>query len=352
VDGDIKISIRNLYKIFGNEPDVALEHVKKGMGKAELLEKHRHVLGLEDINVDIQEGEITVIMGLSGSGKSTLIRHLNRLIEPTAGEIRMDDENVLDFDENRLRRLRRESMSMVFQKFALLPHRTVLENAGMALSVRGFKVEEFESDARKWLARVGLEGNGDQYPHELSGGMQQRVGIARALASNSPIMLMDEAFSALDPLIRSDMQDLLLELQEELHKTIVFITHDLDESLKLADHLVILKDGHVVQQGEPQEILMNPNDTYITDFISDINRARVLRVRSVMEKTKKAPEECAGDISEHDNLESVIAKSNGNTDLVYRVTRKGNQIGVLDMKVLVKALVPTEASASSERAQL
>jgi glycine betaine/proline transport system ATP-binding protein len=352
VDRDIKISIKNLYKIFGSEPEVALEYVKRGMGKPELLEKHKHVLGLEDINVDMQEGEITVIMGLSGSGKSTLIRHLNRLIEPTSGQIILDGENVLDFDEERLRKLRREGMSMVFQKFALLPHRTVLENAGMALSVRGFGVEDFESEARKWLARVGLEGNGDQYPHELSGGMQQRVGIARALASNSPIMLMDEAFSALDPLIRSDMQDLLLELQEELQKTIVFITHDLDEALKLADHLVILKDGHVVQQGEPQEILMNPNDPYITDFIADINRARVLRVRSVMERTKDAPSECAGDVSEHDNLESVIAKSNGNTDLVYRVTRKGNQVGVLDMKVLVKALVPTEASDSSERAQL
>ena len=352
MDREIKVSVRNLYKIFGETPDVALEYVRQGMGKPELLEKHRHVLGLQDINVDMRDGEITVIMGLSGSGKSTLIRHINRLIEPTAGEIEIDGKNVLDFDEDQLRKLRREGMSMVFQKFALLPHKTVLENAGMALAVRGFTVEEFEGEARKWLARVGLEGNADQFPHELSGGMQQRVGIARALASNSPIMLMDEAFSALDPLIRSDMQDLLLELQQELQKTIVFITHDLDESLKLADHLVILKEGHVVQQGEPQEILMNPNDPYIIDFIADINRARVLRVRSVMEKTRDAPDNCAGDVSEHDNLESVIAKSNGNTDLVYRVTRKGNQIGVLDMKVLVKALVPTEASGSSERAQL
>lgn len=351
MDQDIKISIRNLYKIFGKTPDVALEYVKRGMSKAELLEKHKHVLGLEDINVDMRDGEITVIMGLSGSGKSTLIRHLNRLIEPTSGEIEIDGKNVLDFDEQELRKLRREGMSMVFQKFALLPHRTVLENAGMALSVRGYKVDEFEAEARKWLARVGLEGNGDQYPHELSGGMQQRVGIARALASNSPVMLMDEAFSALDPLIRSDMQDLLLELQEELQKTIVFITHDLDESLKLADHLVILKDGHVVQQGEPQEILMNPNDPYIIDFISDINRARVLRVRSIMTRTKAEPQECAGDISEHDNLESIISKSDGNTDLVYRVTRKGEQVGILDMKKLVKALVPT-AAASDDRAQL
>jgi glycine betaine/proline transport system ATP-binding protein len=351
VDRNIKISIRHLYKIFGPDPVGMLEHVRGGMGKAELLEKHNHVLGLQDINVDIYEGEITVIMGLSGSGKSTLIRHLNRLIEPTAGEIRLDGEDVLKLDENQLRKLRREQMSMVFQKFALLPHKTVLENAGMALLVRGYSVEEFEGDAKKWLARVGLEGNEYQYPHQLSGGMQQRVGIARALASNSPIMLMDEAFSALDPLIRSDMQDLLLELQDELQKTVVFITHDLDESLKLADHLVILKDGHIVQQGEPQEILMSPNDPYITDFISDINRARVLRVRSIMKKTTEAPAECAGDISDRDNLESVIARSDGDTDLTYRVVRKGKQVGILEMKELVKALVPTEASEGDARSR-
>jgi len=351
VDRDIKISIRNLYKIFGPIPDVALAYVRRGMGKAELLEKHNHVLGLQDINVDMREGEITVIMGLSGSGKSTLIRHLNRLIEPTAGEIKVDGKNVLAFDEDGLRKLRREQMSMVFQKFALLPHKTVLENAGMALLVRGHTVRDFEDEAKKWLARVGLEGNENQYPHQLSGGMQQRVGIARALASNSPVMLMDEAFSALDPLIRSDMQDLLLELQEELKKTVVFITHDLDEALKLADHLVILKDGHIVQQGEPQEILMHPNDPYITDFISDINRARVLRVRSVMAKTTEPPADSAGDISDRDNLESVIARSDGDTDLVYRVVKKGNQVGILEMKELVKALVPVDASEGDNRSR-
>ena len=345
MDRDIKISIRNLYKIFGPIPDVALAYVRRGMGKAELLEKHNHVLGLQDINVDMREGEITVIMGLSGSGKSTLIRHLNRLIEPTAGEIKVDGKNVLAFDEDGLRKLRREQMSMVFQKFALLPHKTVLENAGMALLVRGHTVRDFEDEAKKWLARVGLEGNENQYPHQLSGGMQQRVGIARALASNSPVMLMDEAFSALDPLIRSDMQDLLLELQEELKKTVVFITHDLDEALKLADHLVILK------QGEPQEILMHPNDPYITDFISDINRARVLRVRSVMAKTTEPPADCAGDISDRDNLESVIARSEGDTDLVYRVVKKGNQVGILEMKELVKALVPVDASEGDNRSR-
>lgn len=341
---DIKISIKNLYKIFGPEADVALEYVKRGMGKAELLETQNHVLGLQDINVDIHDGEITVIMGLSGSGKSTLIRHLNRLIEPTAGEIRFDGEDVLSYNEAQLRTLRRERMSMVFQKFALLPHKTVLENAGMAMDVRGFKIENFESEARTWLTRVGLEGNENQYPHQLSGGMQQRVGIARALVSNSPVMLMDEAFSALDPLIRSDMQDLLLDLQSELRKTIVFITHDLDESLKLADHLVILKDGVVVQQGDPQNILLNPNDPYIIDFISDINRARVLRVRSVMTESSSDDISYAGDVGEKDNLETVLTQSEGDTSLIFRVVRDGEQVGELHMEDLTRALVPVPAS--------
>jgi glycine betaine/proline transport system ATP-binding protein len=346
---DIKISIRNLYKIFGPTPDVALEHVRKGMGKAELLEQQRHVLGLRDINVDMHDGEITVIMGLSGSGKSTLIRHLNRLIEPTAGEIKMDGEDIMSYTEEQLRQLRRERMSMVFQKFALLPHKTVLENAGMAKDIRGYTTSDFEADARKWLARVGLEGNEYQYPHQLSGGMQQRVGIARALVSDAPIMLMDEAFSALDPLIRSDMQDLLLELQGELQKTIVFITHDLDEALKLADHLVILKDGEVVQQGDPQEILLNPGDPYIVDFISDINRARVLRVRSVMSQPEDGDTDFAGDISEKDNLESILLKSDGDMSLNFRVVRDGQHVGTLHMKDLAKALVPTAASADRDK---
>lgn len=346
-----KISIRHLYKIFGDDPQSAMKLVKDGVGKTELLEKHQHVLALNDINVDIRAGEITVIMGLSGSGKSTLIRHLNRLIEPTSGEVQLDGDNVLDFNESQLRTLRRQHMSMVFQKFALLPHRSVLENAGMALSIRGFKLEEFEAEGRQWLQRVGLEGNEHQYPHQLSGGMQQRVGIARALTSNAPIMLMDEAFSALDPLIRTDMQDLLLELQRELRKTIVFITHDLDESLKLADHLVILKDGYVVQQGEPQDILLNPTDDYIVDFISDINRARVLRVRSVMKATQDIPEDCAGDVDANDNLESVIARSDGDTSFRYRVLQDGDPVGIISMKDLVRALVPTGAAENGMRQQ-
>ena len=347
----VKISIRHLYKIFGARPQEALAHVRAGMGKADLLEEHGHVLGLKDINVDMHAGKITVIMGLSGSGKSTLIRHLNRLIDPTAGEVVVNGEDILAYGEEKLRRLRREDMSMVFQKFALLPHRTVLENAGTPLEVRGYARSEWEDEARKWLNRVGLEGQDAQYPHQLSGGMQQRVGIARALTSNADIMLMDEAFSALDPLIRTDMQDLLLALQEELHKTVVFITHDLDEALKLADHLVILKDGEVVQQDEPQQILLHPNDPYIVDFISDINRARVLRVRSVMEETTEPRPDQAGDVDVNDNLETVIARSEGDTSLSYRVMQDGHQVGILSVEALVRALVPTDASEEGIRAK-
>ncbi|MFO7853848.1 MAG: betaine/proline/choline family ABC transporter ATP-binding protein [Paracoccaceae bacterium] len=351
-DRPIKIRVRDLYKIFGVDPQAALEKVlNEGVGKEELLNEHGHVLGLRRIDVDMRAGEVTVIMGLSGSGKSTLIRHLNRLIEPTSGAVEVDGENVLAYDEAQLRKLRRERMSMVFQKFALLPHRTVLDNAGTALAVRGMGRGEYEAEADKWLDRVGLGGYGGRYPHQLSGGMQQRVGIARALTANSDIMLMDEAFSALDPLIRTDMQDLLLDLQTELQKTIVFITHDLDEALKLADHLVILKDGAIVQQGEPQEILLQPNDPYIVDFISDINRARVLRVRSIMTEGEGEGGAMAGEIDHEANLESVLSLSEGDTARAFRVTRDGEPVGVLHMQDVVRALVPTEASDDGMRAQ-
>lgn len=237
-----KIEIRNLFKIFGSDPTTALEKVKAGMGKEELLTETGHVLGLQDISIDIHESAITVVMGLSGSGKSTLIRHINRLIEPTDGQVLIDGEDALLLDKDALRERRRTDMSMVFQKFALLPHRTVIDNSALPLEVRGVAQSERHKEAQVWVNRVGLGGYEKHYPYQLSGGMQQRVGLARALTSNSDIMLMDEAFSALDPLIRSDMQKLLLELHVELKKTIVFITHDLDEALRLADHLVILKE--------------------------------------------------------------------------------------------------------------
>lgn len=333
-----KVAIRNLYKIFGSDPKAMLDKVKDGMSKRELLASHGHVVGLQDINVDIQPGKITVIMGLSGSGKSTLIRHLNRLIEPTSGEILLDGEDVTKLTQDGLRKLRQTRMSMVFQKFALLPHRTVLDNVMMAPLVRGEPAEAVRGRAIEWLLRVGLDGFEGNYPNQLSGGMQQRVGIARALCSEAEIMLMDEAFSALDPIIRTDMQALLLELQRELHKTIVFITHDLDEALRLADHLVVLKDGHIVQQGEPQDIILAPADAYIENFVRDINRARVIRVRSVMEPPVSGGSR--GSIGLDSTLEDAIEQAKGEADHAFDVVEDGMVVGSLRMTTVLRALIP------------
>lgn len=336
-----KVAIRNLYKVFGATPEAMLPLLHSGVGKDELLKTHNHVLGLQDLNVDIREGEITVIMGLSGSGKSTLIRHLNRLIEPTSGEILLDGKDITALSIDGLRKLRQDKVSMVFQKFALLPHRTVLENAATSQLIRGVPRKDAFERAHKWLDRVGLAGNAAQYPHQLSGGMQQRVGIARALCSEAEIMLMDEAFSALDPIIRTDMQNLLLELQNELHKTIVFITHDLDEALRLADHLVVLKDGRVVQQGDPQSIVLNPADEYIETFVCDINRARVLRIKSIM--TRGDGSNGTDEIDANATLEDAIERADGDTARVFTVVDGGQAVGTLRISDLVRALVPRRA---------
>jgi glycine betaine/proline transport system ATP-binding protein len=313
----------------------------QGMGKTELFETHNHILGLQDINIDIKSGEITVIMGLSGSGKSTLIRHINRLIDPTLGVVEINGQNVLELNQEEMRDLRRHDLAMVFQKFALLPHKTVVQNVALSSLARGEEFSASQVMVEYWLNRVGLEGYGDNYPGQLSGGMQQRVGIARALASDCEIMLMDEAFSALDPLIRTDMQDLLLDLQRDLHKTIIFITHDLDEALKLADHLVILKDGCVVQQGDPQKILLNPVDPYIEAFVGDVNRARVLRVRSVMNDAIDLPVTADRSVQTHDTLEKVIALSGGKTSAAFAVqNEKDERVGSIDMQAVIRALVP------------
>ncbi len=278
----IKIQIKNLYKIFGKNPRSALEQVKDGVNKDELLEKHNHVLGLKNINLDINEKSIQVVMGLSGSGKSTLIRHINRLIEPTDGSVVVDDEDVLKMNDESLRNFRRTKTAMVFQRFALLPHKTVLENTLFGLHIQNIDEKEANTRARRWIDRVGLSGYEERYPQHLSGGMQQRVGLARALTNDGEILLMDEAFSALDPLIRKDMQDILLELQDELHKTVVFITHDLDEALKIGDRIAILKDGIMDQEGIPADILLSPKTQYVKDFVEDVNRARVIKAKHIM----------------------------------------------------------------------
>jgi glycine betaine/proline transport system ATP-binding protein len=276
------IRVKNLYKVFGPNAKAVLEKVKAGKSKEDILAETGHTVGLCDINLDVNPGEIFVVMGLSGSGKSTLIRHFNRLIDPTEGVIEIAGTDVMSLNEKGLQDFRRNKMSMVFQRFGLMPHRTVLQNIGYGLQIQGLSKSDWEARAYEWLETVGLNGYANQYPSQLSGGQQQRVGLARALCTDADILLMDEAFSALDPLIRSEMQDQLIELQEKLHKTIVFITHDLDEALRLGDKIAILRDGVLVQQGEPVDILLNPADDYVEAFVKDVNRARALTVETVM----------------------------------------------------------------------
>jgi len=277
------IEIRGLYKVFGNAPGPAMKMVKAGVSKDDILAATGHTIGLNNINLDIHRGNIFVIMGLSGSGKSTLIRHFNRLIEPTEGSISVGGVDAMGLNAKELEAFRRNKMSMVFQHFGLMPHRTVIENVGYGLMVQGFDKTARTAKAMEWLDAVGLTGYEAQYPSQLSGGQQQRVGLARALCSDTDILLMDEAFSALDPLIRSEMQDQLIALQEKLHKTIIFITHDLDEALRIGDIIAILKDGKLSQVGRPEEILLNPADDYVEAFVRDVNRARVLTADVVMQ---------------------------------------------------------------------
>lgn len=281
-----KIEVSHIYKIFGPHPERWLKAAQEGMSKEDLLARSGHTLGLRDISLTIDEGSIYVIMGLSGSGKSTLIRHFNRLIEPTAGEIRVDGQNVVELGRRDLAHFRQQKMSMVFQRFGLFPHRTVLDNAAYGLAVQRVPRAQREEKARYWLDQVGLSGFEHQYPHQLSGGMQQRVGLARALATDAEILLMDEAFSALDPLIRREMQDHLLKLQARLNKTIVFITHDLDEALRLGNRIAILKDGELIQEGEPEDILLAPATEYVQSFLQDVNRSKVLNASHALQEAR------------------------------------------------------------------
>ena len=342
-----KIKISNLYKVFGKNPTAAMSHVRNGASKQELLDEHGHVLGLRDINIDIPERRIQVIMGLSGSGKSTLIRHINRLIEPTEGQVIVDGVDVLTMSPDDLRDFRRHKQSMVFQKFALLPHRTVAQNAAYGLTIQGIPENEAKERAQRWIDRVGLGGFENHYPAQLSGGMQQRVGLARALATDAEILLMDEAFSALDPLIRTDMQDILLDLQEELHKTIVFITHDLDEALRIGDRISILRDGEIVQQGDPQDIIMRPADDYISDFIKDINRGRVIEVRSVMTKSSRAAgPKLAADMPLEDALQALTGAGK---DSGAVVDGAGKTIGKIEMGHAISAMARPERDKGTPR---
>ena len=336
---EIKIQIKNLYKIFGKNPKSALEQVKNGINKDELLEKHNHVLGLKDINLDNKEKSIQVVMGLSGSGKSTLIRHINRLIEPTDGSVVVDGEDVLKMNDENLRNFRRTKTAMVFQRFALLPHKTVLENTMFGLHIQNIDEKEANTKARRWIDRVGLSGYEEKYPQHLSGGMQQRVGLARALTNDGEILLMDEAFSALDPLIRKDMQDILLELQDELHKTVVFITHDLDEALKIGDRIAILKDGIMDQEGIPADILLSPKTQYVKDFVEDVNRARVIKAKHIMSELNGQDRDNAMFVDQDDFIDRFIDKVISDKPNCLIVKNKNNdEIGYLSTKRLSEIL--------------
>ncbi|MDU4959120.1 MAG: glycine betaine/L-proline ABC transporter ATP-binding protein [Sporomusaceae bacterium] len=279
-----KLVVKQLFKIFGSHPQSVWPLLEQGVSKRDILEKTGHTVGINRVSFEVKQGEIFVVMGLSGCGKSTLIRCLNRLIEPTAGEIWLDGENILSVSPERLLEIRRKKIAMVFQKFALLPHRDICSNVEYGLEVQGVDAAARREKALQAIQMVGLKGYERSMPDQLSGGMQQRVGLARALATDPDILLMDEAFSALDPLIRKEMQGELLDLQAKMHKTIVFITHDLDEALKLGDRIAMMRDGQVVQLGTPEEILTQPADDYVREFVQDVDRTKVLTAASIMKR--------------------------------------------------------------------
>ena len=336
---DAAIEIRDLYKIFGRHPKQYVDAVRNGLSKAELGKTHAHILGLNNINISMPAGKIQVVMGLSGSGKSTLIRHINRLIEPTSGSITIDGRNILEMSELELREFRRNRTAMVFQRFGLLPHRTVVDNVTFGLEVRGVEKARSRDIGMRWIDRVGLVGFETRYPHELSGGMQQRVGLARALSNDASILLMDEAYSALDPLIRTDMQSMLIELQAELKKTIVFITHDLDEALRLGDRIVILRDGLIIQQGDSQDILLNPADDYIARFVKDVNRGRFIKVDAVMDRALQTENKSLPRLKTGTTLEAA-AKELTNTSYDAAVVNDdgGRPLGLVSLRQITAAL--------------
>lgn len=331
-DKPIKIKVRNLSKVFGSQPKKALELRNQGMKRPEILEQTGQTLGLSNINFDVYDGELLVIMGLSGSGKSTLIRCLNRLIEPTEGHILIDDKEITGLSDQALLEVRRQHFSMVFQNFALFPHSTVQENAEFGLEIRGINKEERQRISKEVLEQVGLSEWADAHPHQLSGGMQQRVGIARALANDGAVLLMDEAFSALDPLIRKDMQQELQELQYRTKKTTIFITHDLDEALNIGDRIILLKDGEIVQEGTPEQILSRPADDYVARFIEGVDKARVLTASSAMRSARVTARPTDGPRTTlHKMTESGF-------DSLYIVGRDRRLIGLIDASAVRRAI--------------
>ena len=339
------IQIQNVWKIFGNNSKEALDAIQnKKISKQEALEKYNSVIGVSDVSFDVNKGEIFCVMGLSGSGKSTLVRHINRLLEPTSGKILINDQDVMQFDKDSLQELRNKKIGMVFQNFALMPHRSVLDNIAMPLEIRGVSKNDRLDAATNILNIVELQGWGNKYAHELSGGMQQRVGLARALAADPEFLLMDEPFSALDPLIRRQLQSEFIKLSKKMKKTTVFITHDLDEAVRVGHRIAIMRDGEVVQIGTPEEIVVNPADEYVADFVKGISRLKVVQAKTIM-KSIKEHENKFGSIennemvNENDVLSKLIETSISKNRPIIVTNSNNEKVGVITQSDLLKAVV-------------
>lgn len=337
-ESQFTISCRKVWKIFGPNPGGIRPLINQGLSRDEILAQTGHVVAVRDVSFNVRPGEIFVVMGLSGSGKSTLIRCLSRLIEPTEGEIIVNGQNIVSFDTEQLRALRRHKMSMVFQRFGLFPHRTILDNVSYGLEVQGLKKDERHNQARQVLEMVGLKGWEQHFPHELSGGMQQRVGLARALAVDPEILLCDEPFSALDPLIRREMQDELLRLQKTLNKTLVFITHDFLEALKLGHHIAIMKDGEIVQLGKPEEIVAHPVNDYVREFTRDVPRIKILTARTIMRVAVADPDGEHVSVHADTNLEALIGLTAVSDDPLVVLDDENCVIGMVDRTAVLQAL--------------
>lgn len=341
---DTYIDAKGVWKIFGKRADEALAAIRSdGLGKAEVLEQFECVVGVADASFEIAKGELFCVMGLSGSGKSTLVRHVNRLLEPTTGEIKIAGEDVMQLSADKLRDLRNRRIAMVFQNFGLMPHRTVRDNVAMPLEIRGVGKGKRWEEADRVLDLVELTGWEDKYAHELSGGMQQRVGLARAIASDPEILLMDEPFSALDPLIRKQLQDQFMELSGKLNKTTMFITHDLDEAIRIGHRIAIMKDGRIVQVGTPEDIILNPIDDYVSDFVAGISKLNLIFAHSVMKPVDEFT-------AKHGDVPSDAQKAHPGMDLndlmglcieghgIVAVTESGKTVGVINRAGLIRAI--------------
>jgi glycine betaine/proline transport system ATP-binding protein len=340
------IQIKNVWKVFGNTSAEALDAIQnKKISKTEALEKFNSVIGVSDVSFDVNPGEIFCVMGLSGSGKSTLVRHINRLLEPTSGQILVNGQDVMGLEKESLQEFRNKKIGMVFQNFALMPHRSVIDNIAMPMEIRGVNKNQRYEQANKILDIVELQGWGNKFAHELSGGMQQRVGLARALAANPEVLLMDEPFSALDPLIRRQLQIEFINLSKQMKKTTVFITHDLDEAVKVGHRIAIMRDGMVIQIGTPEQIVMNPADNYVADFVKGISRLKVVEAKTIMKSKDQFEKENgplpsnAIEMKENDLLTNLIEKSVSNNAPIVIKDNSGNLIGAISQKDLLTSVV-------------